>query len=135
VSVTEYQTVPPTSANVHLTRVQRHAQRLGNPPPLEELGCCPRLEHDPRRSVERPRDDDLTFRGPFHGRAILPRHTFTFFMSYHCACPSFSIPRPRRPTRRTVRPKAGDIARSTPLLLRGGARQACRSARAPLSGS
>src|SRR5262245_44131477 len=58
--VTEHQTVRAPDTNIHLAGKQGHAHRLRYPPPLEQLGLGPRLEHDASRAVESSRDDELT---------------------------------------------------------------------------
>ncbi len=53
------------------------AKRLRRPPPLEQLGPGPGLEHDARRAVEGPRDDELALGRPLHSRADLRRGQLT----------------------------------------------------------
>ena len=50
--VAEHQTVPAPDTNIHLAGKERHAHRLRYPPPLEQLGLGPRLEHDARQTVD-----------------------------------------------------------------------------------
>ena len=70
--------VPAAGAHVHLAGAQRHAHRLRHPPPLEQLGLRPRLEHEARGRVERSRDDDLAIGLPLHRRAFHRRTHFLF---------------------------------------------------------
>src|SRR5215831_194717 len=76
------------------------------------------------------RDDELTLGLPFHGRAVLHRGGLTLSSCVHRPSPSVSTPRQPCPTRRSARPRAGDISRSRPSLPPVGAGRACRSARA-----
>jgi outer membrane protein OmpA-like peptidoglycan-associated protein len=46
------------------------------PPPREQLGLGPRLEHEARRTVEGSRDHELTLGFPLHRRAVLRGNGF-----------------------------------------------------------
>src|SRR4029077_9293160 len=109
------------------------AQRLRQPPPLEQLGLGPGLEHDARRAVESSGDDELTLGLPFHSRAVLHGCELTSTSCVHRPSPSVSIPRQPCPARRTVRPRAGGTSRAMPSLPPIGAGRACRSPRARAS--
>src|SRR5215471_10346670 len=128
--VAEHQTVLASDTNIHLAGTQEHAHRFRHPPLLEQLGLGPRLEHDARRTVESSRDDELTLGRSFHSRAVLHRCDLTLSYCVHRFSPFVSIPRQPCPTRRSVRPRAGNTSRSRPSLLPIGAGRACRSARA-----
>src|SRR5690606_20516290 len=67
----EYEAVLASGTNIHLAGDQGHVHRLWHPPALHQLGLGPRLEHDARRSVERPRDEDFTIGLPFDSRDVL----------------------------------------------------------------
>ena len=129
-SVAEHETVLAPDTNIHLAGKQGHAKRLRYPPPLEQLGLGPRLEHDARRAVEGSRDDELTLGLPFHRRAVLHGGGLTLSSCVHRPSPSVSVPRQPCPARRSVRPRAGGTSRSMPPLPPVGAGRACRSARA-----
>ena len=129
-AVAEHEAVPAPDTNIRLAGKQGHAHRLRCPPPLEQLGLGPRLEHEARRAVEGSRDDELTLGLPFHRRAVLHGGGLTFSSCVHRPSPSVSVPRQPCPTRRSVRPRAGGTSRSMPSLPPGGAGRACRSARA-----
>src|SRR5687767_3274936 len=51
-SGSKLETVLAPDTNIHLTGTQGHAHRLRHPPPREQLGLGPRLEHDAGRGVE-----------------------------------------------------------------------------------
>ena len=125
----ELEAVPAPDTNIHLAGKQLQASRLRHPPPLEQLGLGPRLEHEARRAVEGSRDDHLTLGLPFHCRGVLHRGGLTLSSCVHRSSPSVSVPREPCPTRRSVRPRAGGTSRSMPSLPAVGAGRACRSAR------
>src|SRR6185503_20187784 len=102
--------------------------RLRYPPPFEQLGLGPRLEHDARLSIEGSRDDQLTLGLPFHRRPVLRRGGLIFSSCVHRFSPSVSVPRQPCPARRSVSPRAGGTSRATPSLPPIGAGRACRSA-------
>jgi hypothetical protein len=87
----EFVSAPDT--NVHLAREQGDGERLRYPPPLEQLGIGPRLEHEARRAVEGSRDDQLAVGLPFHRRGVLHGSGFTFSSCVHRSSPFFSDPR------------------------------------------
>src|SRR3954447_18580547 len=123
-----HETVRATCANIELAGDDGYSERFRRPPSPEQLGLGPRLEHDARRAVEGPRDDELTLGLPFHPRAVLPRGRIN--LSIHRLSPSVSIPRQPCPTRRSVRPRAGGSSRSKPPLPPVRVGRACTSARA-----
>jgi hypothetical protein len=112
---------PPTRASLAGSRTPH---RLRYPPPLEQLGPGPGLEHDARRAVEGSRDDQLAVRLPFHRRAVLPGAGSLSLLASIDSSPSVSVPRQPCPTRRSVRPRAGGTSRSTPSLPPVGAGRA-----------
>src|SRR5215212_12094301 len=112
----ELETVLAPDTNIHLTGTQGHAHRLRHPPPLEQLGLGPRLEHDARRAVESSRRDYLTLGLPFHRRAVLHGGRLTLSSCVHRPSPCASVPRQPCPARRSVRPRAGGTSRSMPPL-------------------
>ena len=127
--VPEHEAVRAAHANIELAGKQRQAKRLRNPPPLEQLGLGPRLEYDARRGVDGSRDDELSL-GLRSTDVRCLRGWLTTSSCVHGLSPSVSIPRQPRPTRRSVRPRAGGTSRSTSPLPPVGADRACRSARA-----
>src|SRR5689334_9852528 len=124
----ERETVPAPDTNIHLAGKQGQARRLRYPPPLEQLGLGPRLEHDARRAVECSPHDELTLGLPFHRRAVLHRGGLTLSSCVHRISPSVSVPRQPCPTHRIARSRAGGTSRSTPSRPPAGAAPACRSA-------
>src|SRR4030095_4066156 len=99
------------------------------PPPLEQLGLGPRLEHDAGRAVEGSGHDELTLGLPLHRRAVLHGRGLTLSSCVHQPSPSVSVPRQPCPARRTVHPRAGGTSPSMPPLHPAGSGRACRSAR------
>src|SRR5262249_41050474 len=128
--VAELETVPAPDTNIRLAGKQGHASRFRCPPPLEQLGLGPRLEHDTRGAIEGSRHDELTLGLPFHRRAVLHRGGLTLSSCLHRLPPSASVPRQSCPNHRTVRPRAGGPSRSMPPLAPVRLCRACRSARA-----
>src|SRR6185436_11688472 len=101
----EHETVRAPCTNIGLAGKEEHSKRLRCPPPLEQLGLGPGLEHDARRGVEGPCDDQLALGLPFHRRAVLPGGWITFSFYAHRPFPSVSIPRQPCPARRNVKPR------------------------------
>src|SRR5688572_25716690 len=77
----ELETVLAPDASIHLAGKQGHAHRLRHPPPPEQLGLGPRLEHDAGRAVEGSGDNQLTLGLPLHRRAVLHGRRLTL-----CSC-------------------------------------------------
>src|SRR5688572_15900490 len=71
VRVAEHEAVRATRANISLAGHERNSERGRRPPPLEQLGPGPGLEHDVRGAVEGARDDYLTLGRSFDCRGVL----------------------------------------------------------------
>src|SRR4029453_14184084 len=125
-----HETVLAPGTNIQLAGMQGHAHRLRYPPPFEQLGLGPRLEHHARRSIEGSLNDQLTIGLSFRCRAVLRGGGLSLSSCVHRRSPFVSVLRQSCPTRRNVRPRAGGTSRSTPSLRPVGAGRACRSARA-----
>src|SRR5207253_2469154 len=104
--VLEHELILAPGTNVHVARQQRQAERLRDPPLLEQLGLGPRLKHDPRWAVDRARHDELTRGFPLRCRAVLHGCGLTCGPGLHCLSPCVSVYRPPAPIHRSARRKA-----------------------------
>src|ERR1700688_769666 len=111
----EHETVRASRTNIGLAGNEGYPERLRHPPPLEQLGLGPRLEHDARRAVEGSRNDDLTLGLPFYRREVLHGARLTLSFCVQRTSPFVLVPQQRCPARRSVRPRAGGISRSMQL--------------------
>src|SRR5450432_2194392 len=76
----KHEAVRAADANVLLARDQGETGRLRHPPTLKQLRLRPRLVHDPRRAVERTRDDELALGLSFDFGFVL-HFAFSFCLS------------------------------------------------------
>ena len=75
-----------SDANGGVTADDRDAKRPGRPPAPHELRLSPGVEHDPFRSVEGVRNDDLAIALELH-RRLLQRRDLTFLSCDHRTSP------------------------------------------------
>src|SRR5215510_4102684 len=95
----EHETVRAPRTNIRLAGKQGYCKRPRCPPPLEQLGLGPGLEHDARRGVAASRNNKLTLGPPFDRRAVLAGGGPTLSLCVHRPSLSVSIPRRSCPTR------------------------------------
>jgi hypothetical protein len=76
--VLEHEAVRAAHANIELAGQQGQANRFRNPPPLEQRGRGPRLEHEARWGIEGSRNNQLTLGLPFRRRVVFHGGSLTF---------------------------------------------------------
>src|SRR5690606_35735688 len=81
----EDQLVATADPHIHLAGPQLQADGVRHPPPFEEVGTGPRLEHQPRRAIEDARDHKLAPGLPFSRRLVLHGQV-TFFCLPEAVC-------------------------------------------------